>query len=279
MKYEIKNRVNGSVLFSLETANLKLCVEAAVGGKADLHGADLSGADLYGANLRGANLRGADLVGADLHGADLCGANLSGANLRSANLYGANLSGANLSDANLCGANLRSTDLCGANLRSTNLRSTNLSGTDLSNANLRSADLSGADLYGANLSDANLSDAVNAELAFALTVIVQEGDIISWKAVIDPITGKKVIAKLLIPKEARRSNAAGRKCRAEYADVLAIIGADAGISCNNGVVAKELLITYRAGIRVQADSWDENRWNECSHGIHFYITRAEAEAH
>src|SRR3990167_3355173 len=172
MKYEIKNRVNGSVLFSLETANLKLCVEAAVGGKADLHGADLVGADLHGANLSNADLVGADLVGADLHGADLCGANLSGANLRSANLYGANLSGANLSDA---------------------------------------------DLYGANLSDANLSDAVNAELAFALTVIVQEGDIISWKAVIDPITGKKVIAKLLIPKEARRSNAAGRKCRAEYA--------------------------------------------------------------
>ena len=171
------------------------------------------------------------------------------ADLRSANLGGSNLYGADLRRANLCGANLY-----GADLRS-------------------------ADLCGANLCGSNLYGAVNAKLAFALTVIVPEGDIISWKAVIDPITGKKVIAKLLIPKEARRSNATGRKCRAEYADVLEIIGADEGISCNDGGVAKKLLITYRVGIRCYADSWDENRFNECSHGIHFYITRAEAEAH
>jgi hypothetical protein len=25
------------------------------------------------------------------------------------------------------------------------------------------------------------------------------------------------------------------------------------------------------------DAFDENRWNECSHGIHFFITRKEAE--
>lgn len=28
-----------------------------------------------------------------------------------------------------------------------------------------------------------------------------------------------------------------------------------------------------------ADAWDEDRWNTCGHGIHFYITRLEAEAH
>ena len=25
-----------------------------------------------------------------------------------------------------------------------------------------------------------------------------------------------------------------------------------------------------------ADSWDDNRWNECSHGIHFFIDRQSA---
>jgi hypothetical protein len=74
--FEIKHRFSGSVLFSLETGSLKLCVEAAAKG-----GADLSGANLRDANLGGANLGGADLGGADLGDADLGGANLGGAKL------------------------------------------------------------------------------------------------------------------------------------------------------------------------------------------------------
>jgi hypothetical protein len=64
MLFEIKHRLSGSVLFSLETESLKLCVEAAV-----KDGANLDGAYLRGANLDGANLRGAYLHGAYLHGA------------------------------------------------------------------------------------------------------------------------------------------------------------------------------------------------------------------
>ena len=79
MLFEIKHRFSGSVLFSLETESLKLCVEAAVKG---------------GANLDGAYLRGAYLDGADLRGAYLDGANLDGANLRGAYLHGAYLHGA-----------------------------------------------------------------------------------------------------------------------------------------------------------------------------------------
>ena len=69
MLFEIKHRFSGSVLFSLETESLKLCVEAAVKDGANLYGADLRGADLRGADLYGADLRGADLYGADLRGA------------------------------------------------------------------------------------------------------------------------------------------------------------------------------------------------------------------
>lgn len=78
MKFEIKHWITGSVLFSLETEALKLCVEAAVKSDADLSGADLRGANLRGAYLRGADLSGANLRGADLGDADLGGADLSG---------------------------------------------------------------------------------------------------------------------------------------------------------------------------------------------------------
>jgi hypothetical protein len=81
MIFEIKNRFTGSVIFSLETESIKLCVEAAWKSGANLGGAYLSGANLGGANLSGANLSGANLSGANLSGANLGEAYLSGANL------------------------------------------------------------------------------------------------------------------------------------------------------------------------------------------------------
>jgi hypothetical protein len=146
MKFEIKSRFNGKILFSLETESIKLCLEAAIN----------SGANLSDANLSDANLSDANLSGANLSGANLSGANLSGANLYCANLYCANLSGADLYCANLSCANLSGADLSDANLSGANLSGANLSGANLSGANLSGANLSGANLSGADLSDANL---------------------------------------------------------------------------------------------------------------------------
>jgi hypothetical protein len=36
---------------------------------------------------------------------------------------------------------------------------------------------------------------------------------------------------------------------------------------------------YRVGETVTPDGFDEDRWNTCGQGIHFYLTRQEAEAH
>ena len=228
MKFEIKHKITGAVLFVLETESLKVCVEAAIKSRADLSGANLSRAYLSGAYLSGA----------DLSRANLSRAYLSGAYLSRAYLSGANLSGADLSGANLSGANL--------------------SGADLSRAYLSRADLSGA----------NLSRAANAERVIAYTRILPDGQIIGWKK-----GSKGEIIKLSIPADAKRSHAFGRKCRCEFADVLEISsGAKIAI---NGTHDKK--IEYRVGERVTADKWDEDFTNECSHGIHFFITRIEAE--
>ena len=118
VKFEIKNRWTGSVLFEYEKENntLKDTVEKAIEEGANLEGAYLEGAYLRGANLEGADLEGADLEGANLRGADLEGADLEGAYLRGANLRGANLEGANLEGANLEGADLEGADLEGVYL-------------------------------------------------------------------------------------------------------------------------------------------------------------------
>ena len=184
------------------------------------------------------------------------GANLSGADLFRANLSRADLSGANLSKADLSGANLSRADLSRANL----------SKADLSGANLSRADLFRADLSGAELSRADLSGALNSELANAQTSILPEGNIVGWKQ-----CRNGVIVKLLIGQKIRRSNATGRKCRAESAKVLRVFGANEGISIHDGKTV------YRKGEIVTCDNWNENRFVECGGGIHFYLTRIEAE--
>ena len=114
MKIEIKHRITGRVLFSLETESLKLCVEAAVRSIADLRGAYLRDADLRDAYLRGADLRDADLRDADLRGAYLRDADLRDAYLRDADLRDADLRDADLRGADLRDAYLRDADLRGA---------------------------------------------------------------------------------------------------------------------------------------------------------------------
>ena len=191
------------------------------------------------------------------------GADLRGANLSDANLSDANLSGADLSDANLSGADLRGANLRGANLSGANLRGANLRGADLSGANLSGADLRGADLSGANLSDAENISA----LATAQTSILPEaGQFIGWKK-----CNNGVLIRLAVGKNARRSNATGRKCRAEYIKVLEVIGAKVGISRHDNKTK------YEVGKIVRCDKWDEDRWVECGGGIHFFLTRVEAE--
>ena len=132
---------------------------------------------------------------------------------------------------------------------------------------------SGADLYGANLSGANLSGAFlsgakNADRAIAQTRILPEGALIGWKK-----CSGGIIVKLRIPEDSPRSHAFGRKCRAEFADVLEIEGADEAVSQHDSS------FIYRPGERVTCHSWDENWQEECAGGVHFYITRLEAEMH
>ena len=175
------------------------------------------------------------------------------ANLSGANLSGANLSRADLSGANLSGAYLSRADLSVADLSWANLIRADLSGANLSGANLSVAYLSGAYLSGAKNIPAHVDD---------VTCILPDGDLIGWKKLADG-----TICKLRIPADARRSNATGRKCRAEFVDVLE----GAGVSAHDGKTR------YAPGLRVTCDEWCEDRWKECAGGIHFFITRGEAE--
>ena len=245
---------------------------------ADLHGADLSYTDLSDADLHGADLHGTDLSYVHLRGADLSDADLSRADLRYTDLSGAKLSRAKLRGADLSRAALSDADLRYADLSYADLSYADLSDADLSRADLRYADLSRADLNRAALSRADLNRAKLSESTVAQTSILpDEGDIIGWKKARD-IDGYPVIVKLLIPSDAQRSNATGRKCRASKARVLDLQDKQ-GHSLPPNTTAysgHDTDFTYKKGETVSVENFDTNRWDECAPGIHFFITRIEA---
>lgn len=169
-------------------------------------------------------------------------------------------------------ADLGGADLRCANLRCADLRCAYLSRVNLSRAYLRGADLRGADLRGANLSDANLSGVkYDEKTAFFAQSCPEEGAFIGFKK-----AGGKIV-KLLIPEDAKRSSATSRKCRCSKATVLSITnldGSDAGIESVPS--DKTSNFVYKIGKTLEVKDFDEDRWNECSTGIHFFITRDEA---
>jgi hypothetical protein len=80
------------------------------------------------------------------------------------------------------------------------------------------------------------------------------------------------VVELIIPADAERSSATTRKCRASKAIVVSLPdGCEVAHSIHDG------RFCYRAGETVTPDKWEPDRWNECSGGIHHFITLEEAE--
>jgi len=94
-----------------------------------------------------------------------------------------------------------------------------------------------------------------------------EGSFTGWKK-----CNGNVIVKLKIPINAKRSNAFGRKCRAEFAEVVDILSDEKEVFSSH-----DPNFMYKKGKTVTCDKWDESFENECSGGIHFFMTKEEAE--
>lgn len=173
-------------------------------------------------------------------------------NLEKSNLSGSDLRGIDLSYSNLCGTKLLATDCSGAKFTGCS--------TD------HDTDFTYANLIG------------SFDVTFVPFACPEKGEFIGWKRV------KDYLVKLKIPEDAKRSSATSYKCRCDKAFVLRIYnldGSDADLDELN-VDARGLLknhhefeqitapITYKVGEIAYADSFDDDRWNECSHGIHFF---------
>lgn len=227
--------------------------------QSDFHYADLRYADLSHADLRYADLRYADLSYADLSYADLSHADLSHTDL---------------SHANLSNADLRYADLCYVNLYYSNLLYAELSYANLSCANLYYADLYCANLLDANFSCANLYCAnlrCAKNVPFISYACPDFGMFIGYKK------ASGYIVEIEIPEDANRLSATSIKCRCNKAKVLRILNFDRTVAEVTEVKSSyDSKFIYKVGDIVSVDNFDEDRWNECSTGIHFFINFKDA---
>ena len=173
-------------------------------------------------------------------------------------------------------ADLSRVNLRGVDLRDANLRGVDLRGADLTDANLRGADLTGANLRGANLNNANLKYTnlkdirYNENTSFFALQCPEEGSFIGYKK------ASNKIVKLLITKDSKRNSATSRKCRCSKAKVLSISNMENTEKYNEVHSNYDYNFIYKVGEIVEVDNFDKDRWNECSPGIHFFMTRDEA---
>src|SRR5574344_1904935 len=216
---------------------------------------DFSDVDFSKIDFHDAIFHDADFRGANFHGANFHGANFHDAYFRDANFHGANFHG-----ADFIGANFRDADFHGANFCDANFRDAIFHG-----ANFCDADFIGANNINEVISFANIE---NTELCMQCP---EEGSFIGFKKAVGGIV------KLRVTESAKRSSATTHKCRCSEAEVLEIQNMDGTKSERTSVSSKyDRNFIYSVGTIVSVPDFDDDRWNECARGIHFFLSRQEA---
>ena len=153
----------------------------------------------------------------------------------------------------------RKVSLDRASLDGASLDGASLNRASLNRASLNRASLNRASLYGAN------------DIPYIPLACPSDGAFVGWKKV------QCYLIKLEIPEDAKRSSATSRKCRCDKAKVLDVTN----LTTNKPITEVTNItysphITYKVGEMVYPDKFDDNRWNECSNGIHFFINKQDA---
>lgn len=121
-------------------------------------------------------------------------------------------------------------------------------------------------------------------------VCPESGEFVAYKQIVSRYidndywssSDEHVIAKLIIPASAQRSSAFTRKCRASEAVVVGFYDREGNRLSDEFIKTHKFLsnndnkFIYKLGEKVFPDAFDTNRWNECSNGIHFFMTFNEA---
>lgn len=210
--------------------------------------------------LREREFRDMDLTGADLSHADLTLSSFQNVALRDADLHGSTVKNALFDGCLLRGADFRDADMATASFRY---------------CDMGGCDIRGADLFGAVLEHAMLEGVVSDERTRWFRLHCPEkGAFLAYKKCVNDR-----MVQLLVPEDARRTSATLPSCRCDKAKVLTIKSFDFKEEFEEAWSLVDEDFVYRKGQWVQVDDFNEDRWQDSTTGIHFWLTREEAEAY
>ncbi|MBQ8802924.1 MAG: pentapeptide repeat-containing protein [Tyzzerella sp.] len=206
-----------------------------------------------------------ELKDADLSGWDLRCMDFSLSTFRNVCFDKANLSYSSLENAWCEECTFR-----GANLKYANLKTVAMRYNDLTDANIE-----GADLFAAVLEYAKLDGIIhNEETKWFKLHCPETGPFLGYKKCF----GNRLV-QLLIPADAKRTSATRNSCRCSKAKVLTIKSFDYKEQYEEAWSLVDENFVYRKGQWVEVLDFNEDRWQDSTTGIHFWLTREEALAY
>lgn len=151
-----------------------------------------------------------------------------------------------------------------------NCQNVDYSSAQFTNTVFLKCNMENAYLMYSNFNDAMLCPSIKMKCP-------ETGSFIGYK-ICKSIEGSRALVKLEIPEDAKRLSGTSKKCRCDKAKVVDITIISTGDKINmakNGSYPMKQL-NYVIGEYVYADSFDENRWYCCTHGIHFFMDKDDA---
>lgn len=206
----------------------------------------------------------------ELKDADLSGWDLSYMDFSLSTFRNICFDGANLSYCSLENAWFENCTFIGTNMRCTNLKTCAFRYNDLTGANIE-----GADLFGAVLEFAKLDNIIhNEETKWFKLHCPETGPFLGYKKCFN-----NRLVQLLIPADAKRTSATMNSCRCSKAKVLTIKSFDYKQEFDEAWSLVDENFVYRKGQWVEVLDFNEDRWQDSTTGIHFWMTREEALAY
>lgn len=203
-------------------------------------------------------------------------------------IWNMDLTNAELSDADFTLSSFQNTKLDGANFENSSVENALFDGCSMKNANFKHANMKTGsfrycDMRNCNIEDADLFGAV-LEYAKLDGIISNEGT--KWFRLHCPERGaflgyKKCVnnrlVQLLIPADAKRTSATLPSCRCNKAKVLTIKSFDYQDNYDEAWSLVDENFVYKKGEWVEVKDFNEDRWMDSTTGIHFWMTRKEAQ--
>ena len=245
--------------------------------------------DFVGKSLSEVNFNGSVLRKCRFFKCDLTQSTFFRSDLAESSFHKCSMPRTNFTNSSLDDISFLSNYLCGSSFLGTGIRTVRFDKCDLTNANFmnsycQSSFFLRSILISTVFSQAMIDSVIFNSIEMNYTTIglsltcPSKGSFIGYKKCFF-YGGGSAIVKLLIPEDALRSSRTSRKCRCSKAKVLSITKVDnEEESLCRAWSIHDPSFEYTVGKEVEVKDFDTNRWNECSAGIHFFMTREEAES-